>query len=190
MTDARIPRRRRGWLTLALTVLAMALFVLERLLVDDLRALGRWLAQRRWVARAEAWVAQLPPYPALLCFAAPGLAILPVKLLAVAMLSHGHVLIGLGVLLAAKALGTLAVTRIYHAAEPALLRLAWFARWRARLLCWRAMLYDSVRQQAWWRRASQRVWAWRAWWLDRRSRSGQAVRRRWAAIRRQLRRRA
>ena len=79
-----------------MTVLAVLLFALERLIVDDLRALGRWLARRDWVARAEAWVGRLSPYPALLCFALPGLAIVPVKLLAVALLSQGHVLAGVG----------------------------------------------------------------------------------------------
>lgn len=183
-----VPRhRRRGWLTALLTVLAMLVFVLERLIVDDLRALGRWLARRRWVARAEARVAQLSPYPALLCFVVPGLAILPVKLLAVAMLSHGHVLMGVGVLLAAKALGTLAVTRIYHAAEPALLRLGWFARLRTHWLQLRAALYDSVRTQAWWQAASVRVQGWRDTLHAWRRQGGQRGRRRWAAIRRRLR---
>ena len=72
MPSMRMAPRRRGWVTALLTVLAVLLFALERLVVDDLRALGRWLARRDWVARAEAWVGRLSPYPALLCFALPG----------------------------------------------------------------------------------------------------------------------
>lgn len=187
MPSMRMAPRRRGWVTALLTVLAVLLFALERLIVDDLRALGRWLARRDWVARAEAWVGRLSPYPALLCFALPGLAILPVKLLAVALLSQGHVLAGVGVLLAAKAVGTLAVTRIYHAAEPALLSLAWFARVRATLLHWRKVVYDSVRQQYAWRLACVQWRAWRHRLRGWRQQGGQRWRRRWAAIRRRLR---
>ena len=83
MPSMRMAPRRRGWVTALLTVLAVLLFALERLIVDDLRALGRWLARRDWVARAEAWVGRLSPYPALLCFALPGLAIVIAGLLPV-----------------------------------------------------------------------------------------------------------
>lgn len=38
MPSMRMAPRRRGWVTALLTVLAVLLFALERLVVDDLRA--------------------------------------------------------------------------------------------------------------------------------------------------------
>ena len=152
MPSMRMPRRR-GWVTALLTVLAVLLFALERLIVDDLRALGRWLARRDWVARAEAWVGACRRIRPCCAFALPGLAILPVKLLAVALLSQGHVLAGWGCCWRPRRQARWRSRGFYHAAEPALLSLAWFARVRATLLHWRKVVYDSVRQQYAWRLA-------------------------------------
>ena len=155
----------------------------ERLIVDDLRALGRWLARRDWVAR-RGLVGRLSPYPALLCLCAAGAGDLPVKLLAVARLSQGHVLAGVG---AAGGQGgrhagghaDLPRGRA-GAAQPGLV-----CQVRATPLHWRKVVYDSVRQQSAWRlaRVQWRTWRRRLRGWRQQEASGDG----WAAIRRRLR---
>lgn len=183
---APLKRLLRRLLTPPLTLLAALVFLAERLLIDDIRALTRWVGRLGLVARGEAWVARLSPYPALLCFLLPGLLILPFKLLAVALFARGHLLSGLGVLLAAKGTGTVVVTRIYHAAQPALLRLGWFVRLRGLILRGRAALYGFVTAQDWWHRAAAWVDAARRHWTELRGRGRNFVALRFAAIQRKL----
>ena len=110
-----------------------------------------------WIERL---VARLPPYGALAVFVVPGLALLPVKLAALALVTRGHALAGVVIILAAKLLGTAVVARLWALTQPALRRLPWFVRLHDRWVAWKAALLARVRAS----------WAWR--W-------GRIVRRRW-----------
>jgi hypothetical protein len=73
-------------------------------------------------------VRRLPPYGALCLFVLPGLLLLPVKLLALVAIAHGHALSGIATIVVAKLGGAAVVARIYVLTLPTLLALGWFAR--------------------------------------------------------------
>ena len=129
-----------------------------------LARLGRWPGLR-WL---EAKVQTLPPWAALLVFALPTALLLPVKLLALWAIGHGHVVLGMVVIALAQVLGTAVVARLFTLPRPALLQLAWFAWGYAHWLQLKARLLLSLRASwPWraarvWRRGAQRRWqAWR-----------------------------
>lgn len=116
---------------------------LQRLLAR----IGQWPGFR-WI---EARVRALPPYAALALFLLPTLALLPVKLLALWLIGRGHALVGTLVILAAKLVGTAIVARLFSLTQPALMRLAWFARLYARWVAWKNELLLRVRASLPWR---------------------------------------
>ena len=139
---------------------------------EPLSALFARLARLPLWARVERWISGLPAWGALVLFAAPALALLPVKLLALFLMGRGHALMGLTVLLAAKVAGTAILARLFTLTQPALMRLAWFARWYPRWKTWKDALFDQVRRSAVWqagRRWKARV---RVRWADFRRRHG------------------
>jgi hypothetical protein len=88
------------------------------------RALARWPA----LAALEGRVRALPPYGALCAFVLPGLLLLPVKLLALLAIAHGHALSGIATIVLAKVGGAAVVARLYMLTLPTLLAVGWFAR--------------------------------------------------------------
>jgi hypothetical protein len=88
---------------------------------------------------------------------------LPVKLLALWLISQGKALLGLAVIVTAKVVGTAVLARIFHLIQPALLQLPWFARLYARWLGWKHGLLDWAHATPAWRlaralRCSVRRW--------------------------------
>lgn len=126
------------------------------------RLLG-YLARLPLWARMEAFIARLPPYGALVAFFAPALMLLPVKLLALYWISRGHAVLGLAVVLAAKMLGTAAVARLFALTQPALMRLAWFARLYGRWKPWKDALIARVKDSPLWRGTAATVRSIRRW---------------------------
>lgn len=127
-----------------------------------------------WPLRAlERAIARLPPYAALAVFALPAVLLLPVKLLALFAIAHGHVWSGVGVILAAKVGGAAAVARLYTLTRPALLALPWFARWHNAFLALKERWIARLRATRAWRRVSALAAA-----------IGKARRHWWAALRR------
>jgi len=126
------------------------------------RLLG-YLARLPLWARMEALIARLPPYGALVAFFVPALMLLPVKLLALYWISRGHAVLGLAVVLAAKMLGTAAVARLFALTQPALMRLAWFARLYGRWKPWKDALIARVKSSPLWRTSAASVRAVRNW---------------------------
>ncbi len=118
---------------------------------EPLQALLARCARWRLWAWMEERISALPPYAALALFALPSLLLLPVKLLALWALSHGHAVLGTGVIIGAKLLGTAVVARLFSLTKPALLQLAWFARAYGRWTTWKEALLAHVRAS----------WAWR-----------------------------
>ena len=86
------------------------------------------------IARLEAWISSLSPYAALAIFVAPSLLLIPVKVLALLSMTHGHPTTGVLIVLLAKVAGTALVARLYSLTERSLSTLSWFVRWRDALL--------------------------------------------------------
>ncbi|OAI22541.1 hypothetical protein A1351_03290 [Methylosinus sp. R-45379] len=117
---------RAFWFTLAV------LFLVESWLWDHVKLWLLRLADALGVKELEAqlrgFIAGLTPIATLAVFALPAITILPLKLLAVAAIAHGHVLTGLAVILAAKTLALGVTSFLFDASREKLLQLAWFAR--------------------------------------------------------------
>lgn len=107
----------------------------------------------------ERRLAALPPYAALAVFAVPGLALLPVKLVALAFIARGHALLGVLVIVAAKLVGTAIVARLFSLLQPALMQLGWFAQGYLRWTTWKERLLARARASAAWR-AGRRIKRW------------------------------
>jgi hypothetical protein len=139
---------RAFWFALAV------LFLFESWLWDNVKLALVWLAHASGLKdlepRLRAFVAGLSPVATLAVFALPALAILPLKLMAVAAIAHGHVLTGLGVIFAAKTLALGVTSFLFDASREKLLQLAWFARVYALVLrvnAWAHALVDPVRRR-------------------------------------------
>jgi hypothetical protein len=142
-----------------LWVLLAVLFLVEAWLWHRLSALlGRVLAALglpRLKERLAAWVERLPPPAALLLFVVPALGLLPVKLMGLWMLAHGHWLGALAVLGAAKLAGVGVTAFLFQAARPRLLQMPWFAWVHGRVMAalgwahrqldpWKARVRETV----------------------------------------------
>lgn len=120
-----------------------------------------WDVGSRAAARMAAWpplrwlevrIRLLPAWAALCAFVLPGLLLLPVKLLALLAIAHGHALAGVAGFVAAKLGGAAVVARIYVLTLPTLLTLGWFARCHGSFLQVRDRLLAALRASAFWRR--------------------------------------
>lgn len=133
------------------TALLAVLLLFEEWGWEPLAALLARLARLPVFAWLERKVQALPPWAAVMAFAFPAIGLLPVKLLALYFIGNGHSMLGLGVLLAAKLVGTALVARLFTLTQPALMQLPWFARWYPRWKAWKDGLLAQVRQSAPWR---------------------------------------
>lgn len=113
--------------------------------------LARW-PLLRWL---EGRIARLPPYAALTLFVLPSLMLVPVKLGALWLLSHGHAGLGLLVIVTAKLAGTAVVARLFSLTRNSLLQLGWFAQGYTRWTDFKARLLASVRASIPWRTAQR-----------------------------------
>lgn len=102
-------------------------------------------------AKLETAIKALPPWAALLVFGIPVIALIPVKLLALYLFSQGHAVLGLTLVIAAKITGTAVAARLFQLTEPALMRMAWFARIYTPWKAWKDRILTQVRQSAPWR---------------------------------------
>lgn len=125
------------------------------------------LARLPLVAWLERRVATLPPRLALLVFLVPAALLLPVKIAALWLIGHGRAMLGLGVIVAAKVLGTAIVARLFMLTKPQLLRMPWFARVHDRWVAWKDAVMARVRASPPWRAAravkSRVRRTWRRW---------------------------
>lgn len=154
------PGKMQAVLKLLLAPLLWSFRVLFALLIlfeewgwEPLRHAFAWLASKlplRWLERR---LSSLSPSGALLVLLLPSLLILPIKLSAVWLVAKGRVLLGVGVVVAAKMGGTALLAWLFHLLQPALMRLGWFARLYVRWNAWKAELLGWVRASAVWRTA-------------------------------------
>lgn len=150
----------RRWINRFITpplmfVAALLLFI-EEVLWEAAKRLMAAFGRLPPVRALEARIAALPPFGALAVFLLPGAALLPVKVAALWLIGHGHALLGLQVIAAAKLLGTALVARIFTLTRPALMTQSWFAALYGFVMRWRGRLYGFVTASAAWRRLQ--VW--------------------------------
>ena len=131
------------------------------------RLLARLARLPLWNA-VERWIQRLPRWAALMVFAVPLLALLPIKLLALYLFGAGNRLLGLAVLLGAKLLGTAIVARLFQLTQPALMTFPWFAHWYPRWTRWKDALISQIRASFAWRygrmvKHAARRWLRRFW---------------------------
>jgi len=141
-------------------VLAAIVIFVEEWGWRPLTALAARLARLLHLQRLEAWIASASPPVALLLFLAPAVLLFPLKLLALWLIGEGSTGLGVGIIVAAKVLGTAFVGRLFILVERQLMTFAWFARalgwWRET----KAQVVDAVRRSIPWRtaRALRRLW--------------------------------
>ncbi len=141
-------------------VLLALLLIFEEWGWEPLARVLAQLAKLPLWARAERFIASLPPWAALLAFLVPMLALFPVKLLALFWIGRGHPLAGLLLILAAKLAGTAILARLFGLTQPALMKLPWFARWYPRWKNWKDAMIARVKSTPLWaagRRLSRRA---------------------------------
>ncbi len=149
---------RAGWHLFVLLLrrvaeVALALVILFeewgwRPLSDLLAQLARWQP----LARAEAVIAALPPYLALVAFVLPTALFFPLKLLALYLIAKGQAVLATGVFVFAKVFGTALLARLFQLTQPALMRIGWFAAAYHRFVPWKDATFAAIRQSWVWRR--------------------------------------
>ncbi|KQV88331.1 hypothetical protein [Pelomonas sp. Root1237] len=120
---------------------------------EPLRRVFALLAKLPLIRQFEALLQRLPPRWAFVVLVLPSLLILPIKLAAVWLVAEGHVMLGVGIVVAAKLLGTALLAWLFQLIQPALMQLPWFARFYARWTAWKTELLAWVRASSAWRTA-------------------------------------
>ncbi len=117
---------------------------------EYLAAILAWFGRLPGLRWIEGRIQALPPYASLALFGVPLLTLLPVKLLALYWLGHGHTLLGIGVIITAKVGGTAITARLFMLTRPTLMKLAWFAHWFNRWMAFKDGVLARVRASAAW----------------------------------------
>lgn len=169
--------------------LAAIIILLEDWLWDDLARLAAAIGRLPIFHQIETLIAGLPPYAALVFFAVPSLLLLPVKLLALYFISHGHAALGFLTVVGAKVAGTALVARVFTLTRPKLMRINWFAWLYERFVAFKARIYGAIKATAVYQAAHHRVVRMRAAFKLWKAKRKSVWRRRWDAARKFSRRR-
>lgn len=163
------PLLLRPFRAVATGVLALAI-LFEEWGWEPLQRLAARVMRLPLLRQVEAGVKRLSPPAALAVLVVPSTLLLPVKLGAVWLVGAGHVAMGVGLILAAKVLGTALVARLFTLTRPALMRMPWFERTYALWTAWKDALLARVRASAPWRLGRVLKRRWRRRWARLRSR--------------------
>jgi len=139
------PKRLKRVLAAPFVFLAAVIILLEDWLWDDLARFAAAIGRLPVFRQIEALIVRLPPYGALAFFAVPSTLLIPVKLIALYFVAHGHAIAGLLTVVAAKVAGTALIARIFTLTRPNLLRIAWFAWAHDRFLAFKASIYAAIK---------------------------------------------
>jgi hypothetical protein len=142
---ARLAKRS---LAAPFVILAAIVIVIEDWLWEDLARLAAAIGRLPILRSVEAFVVGLSPYPALLFFATPALLLVPLKLVALFLISHGQATMGVLTIIVAKFAGTALVARIFTLTHPQLLRIAWFAWLYVRFTGFKTRIYATIKTTA------------------------------------------
>jgi hypothetical protein len=141
----------RGPLITALNIVAALIVLFEewgwRPLSDAIARLAKFAP----IALLERWIAGLPPYGALLVFAAPATLLFPLKLISLWLLAEGHVATATLLFVVVKIASTALLARIFVLTKPALMQIAWFASAFNWFVPWKDALFAEIRASWVWR---------------------------------------
>ena len=140
-----------GGARLVLQTLLALIIVFEEWGWRPLAAALAQLARLKPIAWLEAHIQRLPPYGALVVFAAPSILILPLKLVALYFITSGREIAATLLFIGAKVVGTAIVARLFQLTEAQLLQIPWFAWAYGIVMPWKHALTDWIRES----------WAWR-----------------------------
>ena len=118
---------------------------------EPLRKLAAAVANSWPLAWLNRRIAKLPPYAALAVMAVPSMTIIPVKVVAVWLISRGFVGWSVALLVVSKLLGTALLAHLFSLTQPALMRIAWFARAYTAWSAWKNALMARVKATPAWR---------------------------------------
>lgn len=141
----------RGPLVFVLQVFAALIVLFEEWGWKPLAQAIAWLARYAPVARLEAWIASLRPYPSLLVFALPTTLLLPLKFVAMWLLANGQVATAGALFVGAKIVSTALVARLFTLTQPSLMRIVWFARTYNWFVPWKDAFFATIRASWIWR---------------------------------------
>jgi hypothetical protein len=141
----------------ALHLILALIFLLEEWIWDTLAFLMESVSAYRAVRFVEARIRKLPPRFALIAFLLPSLVTAPVSLGEVYAIEHQHWLLGAVIFIAGKLLGMALFSRIFNLTRPALMSIAWFARFYAQVMKYRNWVHDFVKSLAVYRIVRYRV---------------------------------
>lgn len=182
----RVLRRAfRRILTPPMVALAVLFILIEEWIWDNLTAAMAHVARLPLVRRLEGHLTRLPAWAALACFFLPGLLLLPVKIGALFLMGRGHIVTGVGVVVAAKLVGTAVMARFFTVCKPTLLGVNWFRAGHDWILRIKRVLLGRLRAMPVWQKAM--AWKGRILRWARQLKPGMMARR-WQAIGERLRR--
>ena len=128
-----------------MVIIAAAIMFIEEWLWDHLAAAMAWVARAPFFRWLEAKLAALHPYAAMVVFLVPGAMLLPVKIGALYLMTHGHAGLGLLLILTAKFIGTAIAARLFTVCRPALLTVRWFRWIYEGILRLKTRLYTAIK---------------------------------------------
>jgi len=150
-------QKLRHYLFAPFVWLAAAVFLIEEFIWDWTAAFMARLGAVRIVHAVEKHIASLPPRWAFLAFILPSAIFLPAKLIGLGAIASGHWLIGSGVFVFAKVAGFALFSRIFNITRPALMQLAWFARFYAWIMYYRNRIHAFLDSWVAYQRIKQRI---------------------------------
>ena len=136
----------KRFLTPPLIVIAALLMWIEETLWLWTKRMTAVLERLAIVQSLEAAISRLSPMATVCVFFLPMLALFPLKIIAVYLVSRGYWLASVGLYLFAKIFGTAIVARLFVVCHPKLMTIAWFRRCFEWLRATRDWLYATVRQ--------------------------------------------
>ena len=148
-------------------VLAL-LLIFEEWLWDKTLAITRKIANLPVIKQIESLFRKLPPYWALIALCLPWLLLLPVKFLAVHLVSHHKPVLGVVILLSAKVVGTAILARVFALTRDAALKIAWFKRLYELILFLLSWAKQWVRNSKAYQLARVQINSIKLWWRLRR----------------------
>jgi hypothetical protein len=171
-------------LTPPLVILAALFMFVEEWLWVHVTTFTAWVARLPIFRRIEAVLATLPPYGALAILVLPGMLLFPIKFAALYYMAHGHAAAGIGVIIAAKLIGTAVVARMFAVCNKALMQIGWLQRLVNGIVSAKNWLYSRIKAMPAWGYAVQLKNRVREWFARLRK---DGIRRRWLAIKRRMR---
>jgi hypothetical protein len=148
----RSGKRLWMWLLKPVVALLALMLVFEEWLWDGLKAQLHRLSRLPGIHRLECWLGSLPPWASLCVLVVPALALLPFKLAALWALAHGHAVLGVLTLVAAKLTGTALAAYLFDLVRSNARKLAWFDA------VYNAIMNLLVRAKSWLAEQPAYVW--------------------------------